>query len=122
MNYQIVNIDLSRIAAVVGRGGLVKPIESGIYKVNQKMKDDLTAGVSGQHASNLGGLIADDIASSFVGAEAFIVDPVVVDELQDVARISGHPEIERVIQYFMHLTRKRLPDHMQHQSAKNMKN
>ena len=90
------NIDLSRIAAVVGRGGLVKPIESGIYKVNQKMKDDLTAGVSGQHASNLGGLIADDIASSLIGAEAFIVDPVVVDELQGIARISGHPEIERI--------------------------
>jgi len=49
--------DISRIAAVVGRGGLVKPIESGIYKVNQRMKDDLTAGFSGQHASNLGDLL-----------------------------------------------------------------
>jgi butyrate kinase len=88
-------IDLARIAAVVGRGGLVKPIESGIYKVNQKMKDDLTAGFSGQHASNLGGLIADDIASSLCCASAYIVDPVVVDELQSIARISGHPEIER---------------------------
>jgi len=88
-------IDIARIAAVVGRGGLVKPIESGIYKVNQRMKDDLTSGYSGQHASNLGGLIADDIASSLCCAAAFIVDPVVVDELQSVARISGHPEIER---------------------------
>ena len=88
-------IDLGKIAAVVGRGGLVKPIESGIYKVNQRMKDDLTAGFSGQHASNLGGLIADDIASSLCCASAYIVDPVVVDELQSVARISGHPEIER---------------------------
>jgi butyrate kinase len=88
-------IDLARIAAVVGRGGLVKPIESGIYKVNQRMKDDLTAGVSGQHASNLGGLIADDIATSLYCSSAYIVDPVVVDELQSVARISGHPEIER---------------------------
>jgi len=88
-------ICLECIAAVVGRGGLVKPIESGIYKVNQKMKDDLIAGVSGQHASNLGGLIADDIASSLPGATAYIVDPVVVDELQPVARLSGHPEIER---------------------------
>ena len=88
-------IDITRIAAVVGRGGLVKPIESGIYKVNQRMKDDLTSGYSGQHASNLGGLIADDIASSLCCASAFIVDPVVVDELQSVARISGHPEIER---------------------------
>jgi butyrate kinase len=87
--------DISRIAAVVGRGGLVKPIESGIYKVNQRMKDDLTAGFSGQHASNLGGLIADEIASSLCCATAYIVDPVVVDELQAIARISGHPEIGR---------------------------
>ncbi|MGD0757029.1 MAG: butyrate kinase [Bacteroidales bacterium] len=89
------NIDLERIAAVVGRGGLVKPIESGVYKVNQRMKDDLTNGFSGQHASNLGGLIADDIASSLCCASAYIVDPVVVDELQAIARLSGHPEIER---------------------------
>jgi butyrate kinase len=88
-------ICLECIAAVVGRGGLVKPIESGIYKVNQKMKDDLQAGLLGQHASNLGGLIADDIAASLPGAVAYIVDPVVVDELQPVARISGHPLIER---------------------------
>jgi butyrate kinase len=59
------------------------------------MKDDLGCGISGQHASNLGGLIADDIASSLCCACAYIVDPVVVDELQSVARISGHPEIER---------------------------
>ena len=88
-------IDPEKIAAVVGRGGLVKPIESGIYRVNQKMKEDLTTGYLGQHASNLGGLIADDIASSLCCAKAFIVDPVVVDELQPVARISGNPEIER---------------------------
>lgn len=88
-------ICLECIAAVVGRGGLIKPIESGIYKVNQQMKDDLLAGFSGQHASNLGGLIADDIAASLPGAVAYIVDPVVVDELQSIARISGHPEIER---------------------------
>jgi butyrate kinase len=88
-------IDLERIAAIVGRGGLVKPIPSGIYRVNQRMKDDLKVGISGQHASNLGGLIADDIASSLCSATAFIVDPVVVDELQPIARISGHPEIDR---------------------------
>jgi butyrate kinase len=87
--------DLKKIAAVVGRGGLVKPIESGIYEVNQKMKDDLMAGISGEHASNLGGLIADEIATSLCCAAAYIVDPVVVDELQSIARISGHPEIER---------------------------
>lgn len=87
--------DLSRIAVVVGRGGLIRPIESGVYKVNQAMKEDLRNGLLGEHASNLGGLIADDIASSLPGAVAFIVDPVVVDELIPEARISGHPEIER---------------------------
>ncbi|MDQ1297125.1 MAG: butyrate kinase, partial [Bacteroidota bacterium] len=88
--------DLKRIAAVIGRGGLVKPIESGIYEVNDRMIEDLRAGLMGQHASNLGGLIAHDIASSLPNAKAYIVDPVVVDELQPVARISGHPEIERI--------------------------
>lgn len=90
------NTDLKRIAAVIGRGGLVKPIESGIYEVNEKMISDLSTGIMGQHASNLGGLIAHDIAVSLPNARAYIVDPVVVDELQPVARISGHPDIERV--------------------------
>jgi butyrate kinase len=89
-------VDLSGLAAVVGRGGLIKPIESGIYKVNKKMIDDLRKGIMGEHASNLGGLIADDIASSLPEAIAYIVDPVVVDELEPVARISGHPAIERI--------------------------
>lgn len=89
------NIDRERMKAIVGRGGLLKPIESGLYKVNQKMKDDLMSMKYGEHASNLGALIADDIAESFPGSIACIVDPVVVDELQDVARISGHPVIER---------------------------
>jgi butyrate kinase len=88
--------DLSRIAAVVGRGGLVKPIESGIYEVNDKMIEDLRTGLLGQHASNLGGLIARDIAITLPNAKAYIVDPVVVDELQPVARLSGHPLIERI--------------------------
>lgn len=87
--------DLKSISAIVGRGGLVKPIESGIYIVNKQMKDDLRIGIMGQHASNLGGLIADEIASSLPSAVAYIVDPVVVDELQPVAKISGHPEITR---------------------------
>jgi butyrate kinase len=60
------------------------------------MIDDLRKGIMGEHASNLGGLIADEIASSFPGAKAYIVDPVVVDELESVARISGHPAIERI--------------------------
>jgi len=89
-------INLKDIAAVIGRGGLVKPVESGVYRVNDLMKNDLTKGVSGQHASNLGGLIASDIAEMMPNAGAYIVDPVVVDELQPVARISGHPDIARI--------------------------
>ncbi len=88
--------DFSRIKAVVGRGGLIRPIESGIYKVNDRMKEDLRSGLLGEHASNLGGLIADEIASALPGSEAYIVDPVVVDELKEVARISGHPAIKRI--------------------------
>ena len=84
------------IRAVVGRGGLVKPIESGIYRVNEDMKEDLRKGLMGEHASNLGGLIADDIASSLGNAKAYIVDPVVVDELEPLARIAGHPEFKRL--------------------------
>ena len=78
-------------AAVVGRGGVVKPIESGVYEVNDALKEDLINSKMGQHASNLGGLIAENIAHEIKGARAFIADPVVVDELDDVARISGHP-------------------------------
>lgn len=89
-------IDLNAIIAVVGRGGLVKPIESGVYKVNELMRNDLIEGLRGEHASNLGALIAHDIASSLPGAAALIVDPVVVDELQPVARFSGHPELPRM--------------------------
>ncbi|RUT79558.1 butyrate kinase [Ancylomarina longa] len=89
-------IQIDLIEVVVGRGGLVKPIESGIYEVNDRLKEDLRISVLGEHASNLGGLIADNIAQSLPKAKAYIADPVVVDEMEDVARISGHPEFQRV--------------------------
>lgn len=89
-------IVIDKIRVVVGRGGLVKPIESGIYEVNDAMIEDLKFSPLGEHASNLGGLIANDIAKSLSDAKAYITDPVVVDELQDVARIAGHPEFKRV--------------------------
>ena len=89
-------IDVNKISAVVGRGGLLKPIESGVYEVNEQMKADLRNSIMGEHASNLGALIADDIARSLPSARAFIADPVVVDEMEDVARISGHPRFKRV--------------------------
>ncbi len=90
------SFDLDNIRAIVGRGGLIKPIPSGVYEVNEAMMADLKEGVQGQHASNLGGLIAYDIARSVSGAKAYIADPVVVDELDDIARVSGHPEFERI--------------------------
>jgi len=89
-------IDLPSINVIVGRGGLVKPIPSGVYEVNHALKRDLKCGVQGEHASNLGGLIADEIASLIPGAKAYIADPVVVDELDEVARIAGHPSFSRI--------------------------
>ncbi len=89
-------MDLSEFDYVVGRGGLIKPVASGIYEVNEALKRDLRAGVTGKHASNLGGLIAADLAQMSGKAKAYIADPVVVDELDDVARITGHPAFNRV--------------------------
>lgn len=87
-------INLTRLHAVVARGGLLRPIPGGTYEVNEKMLNDLRSGEYGVHASNLGALIADDISKQLL-IPAYIVDPVVVDELQSIARISGVPEIER---------------------------
>ncbi len=87
-------INLTKLAAVVGRGGLLKPIAGGTYRVDSNMLEDLKVGVLGEHASNLGGVLAYEIAEQ-LNIESFIVDPVVVDEMHDIARISGMPEIER---------------------------
>jgi butyrate kinase len=87
-------IELSGISAVVGRGGLLKPLAGGVYEVNETMKADLIACRYGTHASNLGALLADAIASE-IGVKAYIVDPVVVDELDPIARYSGIPQVPR---------------------------
>lgn len=81
--------DLKTLSCVVGRGGLLRPIAGGVYAVSATMKDDLKTARFGEHASNLGALIADALASE-IGVPAFIADPVVVDELSDLARIYGH--------------------------------
>jgi len=88
---------ITDIDAFVGRGGLLKPIPGGVYRVNQAMIEDLKRGVLGEHASNLGGILAYEISKS-VGkeSESFIVDPVVVDELDDISRYSGRPEMPRI--------------------------
>ena len=88
------NFDIKTLDAVIGRGGLLKPIEGGTYSINDAMLEDLKVGIQGQHASNLGGIISNEIAKD-LNIQAFIVDPVVVDEMIDIARISGIPEIER---------------------------
>jgi butyrate kinase len=87
-------INISKLSAVCGRGGLLRPIKGGTYSVNDLMLTDLRSGYAGQHASNLGGIIAFEIASG-LNIPAFIVDPVVVDELEPIARISGFSLIER---------------------------
>lgn len=80
--------------AIVGRGGLLRPTPGGVYRIDEKIKHDLWH-ASVEHASNLAGLMADEFASQ-VGCPSFIADPVVTDELRDVARLSGIPEIPRV--------------------------
>ncbi len=89
-------IELKTIEAVVGRGGLVRSISSGTYLINNMMLNDLKdPTLWGRiHASNLGAFIAKAIADDLT-VPAFIVDPVTVDEFEDIARISGCPQIER---------------------------
>lgn len=88
-------VKLEDLTAVVGRGGLLRPISSGVYAVNEEMVEDLKSAKYGEHASNLGGIIALEI-SKRVGCPAYIADPVVVDEMCDVARVGGHPMFPRL--------------------------
>ncbi len=88
------NFDVNSLNMVVGRGGMLKPIQGGTYAVTDDLLEDLKVGVQGQHASNLGGILAREIADS-IGVPSYIVDPVVVDELVPAARYSGMAEIPR---------------------------
>lgn len=88
------NIDIKSLTAVVGRGGLLQPMPSGTFHVSPKMLEELRTPGPREHASNLGAIVAHEIASQ-VGILAFVVDPVCVDEMEPLARISGLPEIER---------------------------
>lgn len=89
------NFDINSLHVVVGRGGLLKPIPGGTYAVTDELLHDLEIGKQGQHASNLGGILAREIADS-IGVPSYIVDPVVVDELMPEARLSGVPELPRI--------------------------
>lgn len=86
--------DPKSLDVIVGRGGLLKPIPGGTYTVSDALLADLVKGVQGQHASNLGGILAREIGDK-LGVPSYIVDPVVVDELTDKARLSGMPELPR---------------------------
>jgi butyrate kinase len=89
------DINVDDIKVVIARGGLLKPISSGIYEVNEPMIKDLHNSPVGRHSINIGGLIANYIASEISGAKAYIADPPVVDELDSIARITGFPNVER---------------------------
>jgi butyrate kinase len=88
------SIDMQRLDAVVGRGGLLKPLMSGTYRLNDRMLEDLRKAERGEHASNLGAFIAQKLAEP-TGCPAFIVDPVSVDEWPPVARLSGLAGMDR---------------------------
>lgn len=87
------NFNIRDLAAVIGRGGLIKPVPAGVYEVNAQMKYDLR-NAQMKHACNLGGLLAAQIAH-MAGVKAYIADPPVVDEMDDVARITGMPMCPR---------------------------
>jgi butyrate kinase len=87
-------VEIETFHAVVGRGGLIYPVSGGTYTINDRMLADLRTGVMGDHASNLGGIIAHEIAREY-RIPSYIVDPVVVDEMARPARYSGVPGIER---------------------------
>lgn len=89
------DLELDEVRIVISRGGLVKPVHSGVYLVNEPLKNDLKNSPIGEDIINLGGLLADAVAMQIPGSRAMIADPTVVDELQDVARVTGAPGIER---------------------------
>ncbi|MBR6328389.1 MAG: butyrate kinase [Lachnospiraceae bacterium] len=88
-------VDLASFNMVVGRGGMLKPVPGGTYTTSDELVHDLKIGFSGQHASNLGGILAKDIADQ-INVPSYIVDPTVVDELDEESRLSGCPELPRI--------------------------
>ena len=111
------NFDMKSLSVVVGRGGMLKPIPGGTYAVTDALLADLRAGVSGQHASNLGGILAREIGDE-LGVPSYIVDPVVVDELMPVSRVSGVPELPRK-SIFHALNQKAVAKRYAKESGKN---
>ena len=92
-------VDLASIDAIAGRGGLLKPLESGVYAINEKMLEDLHSAAAAVHASALGAIIASETAAALERKDrrikAYVVDPIVVDEMDRNAKLTGMPGIER---------------------------
>lgn len=93
LNEQRINV--KELNGVVGRGGLLRPTQGGTFKVNEAIISDLKSARFGVHASNLGAIIAREIADK-AGVNAYIVDPVTTDEYGPLARYAGHPEFQRI--------------------------
>ena len=89
------DIELDLIKIIISRGGLTKPVHSGVYKVNNAMIKDLREGYSGEDVVNLGGLMSNELAVKLPNAMALVADPVVVDEFHELARVSGHADFQR---------------------------
>ncbi len=89
------NMSFEDVDAIAARGGIIKPIESGTYDINEAMVEDLKGSDASKHASALAGLIGYDLKTKY-NIPAFVVDPVVVDELQDIARLSGIAGEDRI--------------------------
>ncbi len=87
-------VELKTLDAIAGRGGLLRPIESGTYRINDAMIEDLSSAAASVHASALGALIANDLAHE-LNIPAYVVDPIVVDEMDPCAKITGLPGVER---------------------------
>ncbi len=88
------NMKLTDFDAIVGRGGLVRPLQGGTYAVNETMLEDLRSCAYGKHVCNLGGILASELAAD-LGIPAYVVDPPVIDEMTKIAKLSGHPDYPR---------------------------
>lgn len=88
-------LPIEEIKIIISRGGLIQPVGAGAYRVNDNMIKDLQDGFSGEDVVNLGGLIAHELSLKIEGSTAYVADPVVVDEFEEIARVSGHPLFTR---------------------------
>lgn len=89
-----VGLSLGEVKAIAGRGGLLRPMPGGIYKITPKMVEDLRIGYAGEHVNNLGGILAYELGKK-ANIPSYIVDSMTIDEMLDIAKFSGLPGIKR---------------------------